>query len=98
MFSGLLSGSSNCAGRDKIHTALTEAAGRPGDRRRERESGWKHPTIPSIFPEKRMTIAQRKLFKAGPLQGRLEQRLSGLRDNLTSTRWYLNNLPERKQI
>lgn len=36
--------------------------------------------------------------KKGLPQGTLGQRVSGLWDSLTSIRWYLNNLPERKQI
>ena len=97
MFSSLLSGFSNRVGRDKIHMALTEAAGCPGDMRREKTIRLKTSNH-HIFPEKQITIVQRKLFTEGLLQGRLEQRVSGLGDNLTSTQWYLNNLPERKQI
>ena len=51
-----------------------------------------------IFTEKQITIQQRKLFKEGLLWGPLGQRFSALWNNLTSTRWYLNNRPERKQI
>lgn len=96
MFSRLLSGFSNCAGKIKMPHGLYKEAGSPGDMRQEKVR-LKASVI--TYSLRNRLQYMKKLFKEGAAMGTSGgAKIQCALGQPASTQWYLNNLPGRKQM